>query len=452
MAKSKRRNSKRAAKSTTTKPVQQPSAKPVETQVQELVAEQQQPAEAPLDTPAEQSESTVETPTVEQENTNQTQPTAQQTDVKYSNSGGLSNLLQNLKLSITFTSYQSNLMYFIGSWPGQLNIHQTAIDKPMGIFVSDKNTIHLASGYAVTSFRNVLDEGQFLNGKFDGCYLPRNIQLTGILDAHDIGVTENNEIVFVSTRFNCLATYCERHSFKPYWTPPFINQIIDEDRCHLNGMAMQDGKVKYVTAVSKSNTIDGWRDRRSNGGIVIDVETNKIVCEGLSMPHSPRVHDGKLWLLNSGTGALGYVDFDKKGKGKFVEVVFCPGFVRGLSFHNNYAFVGLSKPRYERFEGLELDKRLTDADSEPWCGVQVIDLNKGSCVEWFRIDGAVAELYDLNLIQDINMPMAMAPGSADANTLITLDPQFTSANANIDADADADVDVDSDESNTSNKE
>ncbi len=165
-----------------------------------------------------------------------------------------------------------------------------------------------------------------------------------------------------------------------------------EDRCHLNGMVMQDGKPRYVTAVNKSDTIDGWRDRRADGGVVIDVERDEIVCEGLSMPHSPRLNQEKLWVLNSGTGEPGWIDITQQDARQwFQPLAICPGFVRGLAFYENFAFVGLSKPRYERFEGFALDQKLKDADSAPWCGVQVIDLNAGICVQWFRIDSDIAE-------------------------------------------------------------
>jgi uncharacterized protein (TIGR03032 family) len=181
---------------------------------------------------------------------------------------------------------------------------------------------------------------------------------------------------------------------------------------------MEDSKPKYVTAVSKSNTIDGWRDRRTEGGIVIDVTNNEIVCENLSMPHSPRIYNKKLWLLNSGTGELGTVDLKKK---KFNALTFCPGFVRGLAFHGKYAFVGLSKPRYERFEGLPLDEKLKAADSEPWCGIQVIDLETGACVEWFRIDGAIAEVYDVGVVPEMVCPMALGFASNEIKALLTHD-------------------------------
>jgi uncharacterized protein (TIGR03032 family) len=181
---------------------------------------------------------------------------------------------------------------------------------------------------------------------------------------------------------------------------------------------MEHGRPRYVTAVSRSDTIDGWRDRRADGGIVVEVETGEIVCTGLSMPHSPRMNRGELWLLNSGTGELGVVNHHE---GRFEPRAFCPGFLRGLAFHGNFAFVGLSKPRYKRFEGLALDQRLKDADSEPWCGLQVIDLGSGACVDWFRIDGAVAELYDLEIIEGFACPMAVPPNSIEVANLITFE-------------------------------
>ena len=186
---------------------------------------------------------------------------------------------------------------------------------------------------------------------------------------------------------------------------------------------MREGQPAYVTAVSRSDTIDGWRDRRADGGVLIDVAAGKVVCEGLSMPHSPRLHQGRLWLLNSGTGELGVVELpDNGGMGRFEPVAFCPGFLRGLAFCGRYAFVGLSKPRYRRFEGLPLDARLTATDSEPWCGIQVIDLDKGNCVDWFRIDGHVAELYDLAVISGFACPMALSPGAPEVAHVVNHAP------------------------------
>lgn len=338
-------------------------------------------------------------------------------------------LMAKLKVSVAFTSYQSGLFYLLGSTlNGGLNVHQSAIMKPMGLAVSldeDKKRareIHLTSNHQILRFVNALSEGQLANKSFDACFVPREVRTTGRLDAHDIGIDGEGEQVFVNTRFNCLAKLAEQHSFTHIWKPKFISEIVDEDRCHLNGLAMVEGKPKFATAISQSNTIDGWRDRRANGGVVIEIESGAVVCKGLSMPHSPRWHLDRLWVLNSGTGEIGAIDLDVDDpQERFVPKAFCPGFVRGLGFAENYAFVGLSKPRYERFTGLELDQRLQDADAEPWCGIQVIELSTGRCVEWFRIDGEIGELYDVAVVPGIACPMAVSPSSEEAASFVTFE-------------------------------
>ena len=357
-------------------------------------------------------------------------------EINYSVSPGLSERFARLKISVAVTSYQSGLMYLLGrNVEGGIHIHQIGLPRPMGVCIDpplpgEKHSMSVAaprftlmSGHNILRFENVLVGDQRANEVFDSCYVPRRINLTGHLDAHDVGVNAEGTPIFVNTRFNCLAEPSEKHSFKEVWRPSFVSALVDEDRCHLNGLAMQDGKPKYVTAVSRSDTIDGWRDRRSNGGILIDVDTNRVVCTGLSMPHSPRIQNGKLWLLNSGTGYLGTIEFEdeEKQKGQFVPQVFCPGFLRGLSFYGNLAFVGLSKPRYQRFEGLDLDAKLQETDSEPWCGMQIIDLTRKTCVDWFRIDGKIAELYDVEVIHGTTLPLALTPDSPDASALVTFE-------------------------------
>jgi uncharacterized protein (TIGR03032 family) len=348
----------------------------------------------------------------------QSQP---ETKVDYSASSGLAKRLADLQVSFAFTSYQSNLLYSVGvKTNGGINVHQTSVPRPMGMCLNGPNGLALLAGPQIIHFQNVLEPDELINNQFDAGFLPRRTEFIGSVDAHDLGMDAAGNALFVATLYNCLARPHSRHSFEQAWRPPFISALVSEDRCHLNGLAMEDGVPRYVSAVSRSDTIDGWRDRRSNGGVIIDVQTGEVVCEGLSMPHSPRLVNGRLWVLNSGRGEFGEVVFDRAGKGRFEPIAFCPGFVRGLGIVGQYAFVGLSKPRYKRFEGLDLDQKLQDADSEPWCGVQVIDLKKGSCVDWFRIDGAVSELYDLMLMPGIRCPMVVAPGSSEAANLITV--------------------------------
>jgi uncharacterized protein (TIGR03032 family) len=341
-----------------------------------------------------------------------------QASITYSISAGFVPLMAMLNVAVALTSYQSGKLYLLGRNPkGGLMIDERLFQKAMGIHI-ERNSLILATLFQIQRFENVLGPRQFINHTFDACYVPRTTYTTGILDAHDVGMLENGEIIFVNTRFNCLATLSPSRSFKPVWKPSFISKIIDEDRCHLNGMAIENGRPRYVTAVSRSDTIDGWRDRRANGGVVIDLMTDEIICDGLSMPHSPRMYKGKLWVLNSGAGELGWIDPTEK---TFNPVAFCPGFLRGLAFHGKYAFVGLSKPRYQRFEGLALDRKLKAADSEPWCGIQVIDLETGRCAEWFRVDGVVSEIYDVGVMPGVTCPMSLGFGSSEIRTLITND-------------------------------
>lgn len=312
--------------------------------------------------------------------------------------------LAEQNLAIALTTYQIGKLYFIGLKPDdQLSVFERSFNRCMGLCTT-ANGLYMSSLYQVWRFENVLDAGQQQDG-YDRLYVPQVGYTTGDLDIHDMAVDRNGGLVFVNTLFGCLATLSDTHSFKPLWRPAFISKLVAEDRCHLNGLAMKDGQAAWVTAVSQSDVVDGWREQRTDGGIVIDVQNNQIVCSGLSMPHSPRWHQGKLWLLNSGTGDFGSVNLQT---GCFEPLCFCPGYMRGLHFHGDFALVGLSKPRHNKtFSDLPLDARLKGNNAAPRCGVQVIDLRSGETVHWVRFEGLVDELYDVVALPNARRPMAL---------------------------------------------
>ena len=192
-----------------------------------------------------------------------------------------------------------------------------------------------------------------------------------------------------------------------------------EDRCHLNGVAMVDGRPKYATCISSSDVFDGWRDHRESGGIVLDIETGEIVCSGLSMPHSPRWHDGKLWVLNSGKGELGRVD---PATGSFEAVCFCPGYLRGLAFAGDrFALVGLSKPRENRtLSGLPLDSALRERNISARCGLYVVDTRTGDVAHSVTIEGIVTELYEVAVIQGVRQPSMIGLNSEEQKRTISI--------------------------------
>jgi len=323
-------------------------------------------------------------------------------------------------ISLGFTTYQAGKLFLIGLRDAErLSIDERTLSRCMGMTVAG-NSLWVSSLYQIWRFENVVPEGQAHDG-YDRVFVPKVSYVTGDCDVHDLAVDADGKLVFVNTLFGCLATTSETHSFRPLWRPPFVTQLAAEDRCHLNGLAMADGRPKYVTAVSQSDVADGWRDRRRDGGVVIDVETNETIVTGLSMPHSPRVYDGKLWLLDSGTGYFGHVDMDT---GKFEKVAFCPGYLRGMSFHGHFAVVGLSKQRGNRtFGDLALEDELAERDADPRCGLHVIDLRTGDVVHWLRIEGVIEELYDVVTIPGVRRPTAIGFVSDEIRRVISVAPE-----------------------------
>lgn len=320
-------------------------------------------------------------------------------------------------VSIGFTTYQIGKVFLIGVQPnGRLGVYERTLDRCMGM-VPTGNGFFISTAYQLWRFENVLPTGQMHNGH-DALYVPQVSWVTGDIDMHDIGIDASGMPVFANTLFSCLATVSETASFKPIWRPPFVGRLAAEDRCHLNGLAMRDGAPHVVTTVSRSAVADGWRDQRRDGGCVVAVDSDEILTSGLSMPHSPRYHQGRVWLHNSGTGEFGYLDPDSN---RFEVVAFCPGYLRGLAFVRDYAVIGLSKPRHRTFAGLALDDALRTYEAEPRCGLHVIDLKTGDQVHWLRCDAFITEIYDVAILTGVARPMLLGFKTDEIKTHISIE-------------------------------
>jgi uncharacterized protein (TIGR03032 family) len=320
-------------------------------------------------------------------------------------------ILDHFGISLLVTTYQAGKLVLLRADRGVINTHFRGFAKPMGLAVRG-NRLAIGTAREVWEFHNVPAAAAKLEpaGKHDACFLPRLGHVTGEVLMHEMawvslpperareGRGEAYELCFVNTRFSCLCTLDRLHSFVPRWRPPFISALAPEDRCHLNGLGLVNGRVRYVTALGETDTAGGWRANKKNGGILLDIPSGAVLLRGLSMPHSPRWYQGRLWLLESGTGTLGTVDLSA---GRYEPIAEVPGFPRGLDFHAGLAFIGLSQVRESAvFSGLPLTERLT----ERTCGVWVVDLATGRTVAFLRFEDAVQEIFAVQILPGVRFP------------------------------------------------
>jgi uncharacterized protein (TIGR03032 family) len=223
------------------------------------------------------------------------------------------------------------------------------------------------------------------------------MHVTGDIRIHEIGWCDE-ELWVVNTRFSCLCTLDPRYSFVPRWRPSFISAYTPDDRCHLNGLAIVDGRPKYCTALGATDSAGGWRENKPSGGIMLDVESGEIIARGLSMPHSPRMYRDRFWFLNSGHGSLDTMDLKS---GRIESVARLPGFTRGLDFYGDYAFIGLSQVRETAvFSGIPI----TEQSIERQSGVWVVDLRTGRTVGFLRFSEQVQEIFAVQVLDGIRFP------------------------------------------------
>lgn len=305
-------------------------------------------------------------------------------------------ILEQLRSTILITTYQARKLLVLGTSNGKLNVSLIDQDQPMGLAVSP-------SCIAIGTRRQLhflipAHQTQVGQDFFDGCFVPRSSFFTGAIQGHELGWGDDG-LWIVNTLFSCLATLHEDFSFVPRWRPPFVTTLIDQDRCHLNGMAIVDGKPKFVTAMSETDTPGGWRPTKASSGIVMDVPSSEVICRGLCMPHSPRIYEDRLWILNSGKGELGYIDLES---GQLNPVASMPGFTRGLAFNGKFAFVGLSMIRETAvFGGVPIAERR----NELCCGVGIIDLSTGKTVAVFQFLSGVSEIFAVEILASFTNPL-----------------------------------------------
>lgn len=376
--------------------------------------------------------------------------------IRVAMSDGFSAWMSGCGGALAVTTYQAGKVALIG-WDAraaQVTLLMRQFDKPLGLAVRGRS-MALATRHEVVLLADApLLAHDYLAkqpGRYDALYLPRAAYYTGDVNVHDVaygavgggrGAADadasgpaaqdgakagEGDLWLVNSRFSCLASLSREFSFVPRWKPPFVSEVVPEDRCHLNGLAMVDGRPGYVTALGETDAAGAWREGKAAGGVIVHIETNQVIARGLSMPHSPRWHDGKLWVLNSGTGELWTVD---PRRGDHTVVCALPAYLRGLCFVGGasvgphagpFAVVGMCQVREKHiFGGLPVQQR----HARLLCGLAVIDLRTGAQVGIFEFTHGCQELYDVQFLPGLRRPTILNAQREETRQAFTA-PEFS---------------------------
>ncbi len=308
-------------------------------------------------------------------------------------------LLYQLKCTIAVSTFQAGKVIFISAKDESSLIQlPRTFDRPMGMTQRGLN-LALATKDEVIVFKNEISLAKNYPkhpDTYDALYMPRKKYFTGPLDLHDISWC-GNDFVAVNTAFSCIIKIDDQFSFTPVWNPSFISDIKPEDRCHLNGLVVQNDKLKFATAFNSGNTNQSWKENILSSGVLMDIPSNTIIASGLGMPHSPRVYEKKLFLLLSATGEIVEVE---ASSGKTSVVNKLKGFVRGMAYHNGYVFVGLSKLR----KNSSTFSKLPVAEFADRAGIVILHLATGAIVGEIIYQNSVDEIYDCHVLAEMIRP------------------------------------------------
>lgn len=315
-------------------------------------------------------------------------------------------ILAALGVSLAVTTYQSGHLILIRADGDSINTHFAGFAKPMGLAV-DATKLVLGTQRELREYWNVPALAARIDAlpRPDAIYALRNVHVTGDIDVHEIALGDAGTW-YVNTAFSCLCLAAPEHSFTPHWRPPFVSGFAPEDRCHLNGLALKDGAPRWMTALGQGDAPQAWRANKRSGGVLLDYPGGEVIAGALSMPHSPRWYRSRLWLLESGKGALATVD---PNNGAVTEVARVPGFTRGMDFAGPIAFVGLSTLREKHAFA---DIPITEGDSARACGVWAIHLGTGKVAGFLRFRGRVEELFAVSVIPNCRTPALVDADSA----------------------------------------
>ena len=304
-------------------------------------------------------------------------------------------LLTELGCSLIISTYQAGKLVFISA-KDKTKLVQLGktIQKPMGVaFDGERLAVAGNQNIFIYSSAPLLAKGYPRQPDvYDNIFVPRAQYYTSLLDIHDL-VWIDDKLLMVNTRFSCLCWLDDKYNFLPFWKPNFISQLMPEDRCHLNGVAIKDNKPMYVSMLGISDEPGGWRANKTNGGIIMHIDSGEIIAGNLAMPHTPRLIEGELYALLSASGELIKINTNN---GKIDIIKKFNGYTRGMAYYKGFLFIACSKIRekYSSFSDLSIASTSTEAR------IAIMHLNSGNIIAEIKYQNSVEEIYDVQVITD----------------------------------------------------
>lgn len=310
-------------------------------------------------------------------------------------------VLHELKISLVFSTYQAGKLIFVSSPSGE-KIYKYAKNfrRPMGIS-SLGNKLAIASRNYIEVFSRSDKLAKAFPAKpnfYDALFIPQAKYFTGITDMHEI-TFDAGAIYAVNTSFSCIAKMSEDHHFIPIWQPEFITELAPEDRCHLNGLIMENGAPAYVTMFDMTNETNGWRKSAIDTGVLYDCQKQEALVTGLSMPHSPTKHGDSIFFLQSATGEVMQYNILTK---EVSLVIKLHSFLRGMAIYGDYLFIGASKMRESSKTFKELP--ITDTSS---AGIQIVNYKTKKQVGGLNYTDNITEIFEVQVIENMEAPLML---------------------------------------------
>ena len=334
---------------------------------------------------------------------------------------GFARWLAGADATVVITTYQAGKIVLVDHDGSKITVLILDLASPMGIAIDGRRDgsalrsgarMAIALRDRVVVFADSPELAQQMPGRpagsFEHLYSPRVTYATGDIRAHEIAFGREG-LWIVNTRLSCLCLASVEHAFEPRWLPKFVSACVPEDRCHLtSGLAIEGGAPAYVTAHGATDSRGGWRDRKLGGGVVIDVARGDPLAGGFTMPHSPRIHDGALWVLDSGQGVLAEVD---RRTGARTPVASVPASrAASTSWASTPSSASPRSGRRTSSGGMPVSSR----HRELHAGVVVVKTSTGEIEGVLRFTSGCDEIFDVAVLRGKHRVQFLDPSSIEA--------------------------------------